>query len=177
MNHTINWRWVEGALEERNEMFPFPGLDESKKKKKKKRSSPLFIAFPTSVSNFSPSLLQFSFFSSQFSPPFPLFPLFFFPNTSAKISRSEVSGGAVCPPPPPPPPVTPLQFLYYLRAKFSCLLFCFSFQKTQFQFESLWVLKDHDCSQEKDTIFCSKNQFVYVPEWDGLSHYNHILLI
>ena len=49
---------------------------------------------------FPPSLLQFSFFSSQFSP---LFPCLFFPNTSAKISRSEVSAGHSAPLPPPPP--------------------------------------------------------------------------
>ena len=50
-----------------------------KEKKKKNRSSPLFIAFRTSVSNFPPSLLQFSFFSSQFSPLFPFFLCSFFP--------------------------------------------------------------------------------------------------
>ena len=86
-----------------------------KSEKQKKRSSPLIITFPTSISKFPPSLLQFSFFSYQFSPFFPssllnspLFPVFlasFFPDTSAKISRSEVSGGggALC-----PLPVTPL---------------------------------------------------------------------
>ena len=74
-----------------------------KKKRERKSSSPLFITFPTSISNFPPSLLQFSqfsFFSSQFSPLFPFFPCLFFPNTSAKLSRSEISGGALCPPAP-----------------------------------------------------------------------------
>ena len=37
---------------------------QKRKAKKKKKSSPLFITFPTSISNFPPSLLQFSFFSS-----------------------------------------------------------------------------------------------------------------
>ena len=45
-----------------------------KSEKQKKKSPPLFITFPTSISNFPPSLLQFSFFSSQFSHLFPLFP-------------------------------------------------------------------------------------------------------
>ena len=66
---------------------------QKKKKKKKKRSSPFFITFPSSISNFPPSLLQFSFFSSQFSPLFLFFLASFFPDTSAKTSRSEVSGG------------------------------------------------------------------------------------
>ena len=37
---------------------------EKQKKKKKKRSSPLFTTFPTSISNFPPSLLQFYNFPS-----------------------------------------------------------------------------------------------------------------
>ena len=76
------------------------------RKKKKKRSSPLFITFPTSISNFPPFLSQFSFFSSQFSPLCPFFPCLFFPDTSAKISRLEVSGGTLLP--ATPLPVTPL---------------------------------------------------------------------
>ena len=63
-------------------------------KKKKKKPSPLFLTFPTSISNFPPSLLQLSFFSSQFSP---LFPCLFFPDTSANISWSEISGGHSAP--------------------------------------------------------------------------------
>ena len=48
-------------------------------------------------------LLPFPIFHLFFSifTPFPFFPCLFFPDTSAKISRSEVSGGALCPPCPP----------------------------------------------------------------------------
>ena len=64
-----------------------------KKKKKKKRvltsfSDVFLLPFPI-----------FHLFFSIFTP-FPFFPCPFFPNTSAKISRSEVSGGALCPPAP-----------------------------------------------------------------------------
>ena len=101
----------------------FPSFSKVKSKKKKKKKGPhiffrtfsyfhfqffLFLTFP----------LPFSFFSSQFLPlspclpftifllfisiftPFPLFPSLFFPDTSAKISRSEVSGGHSAPHPP-----------------------------------------------------------------------------
>ena len=47
--------------------------------------------------------LPFFIFPSQFLPPFPFFPCLLFPDTSAKISRSEVSGGHSAPLPPPPP--------------------------------------------------------------------------
>ena len=64
----------------------------AKKKKKKKKSPHLFFwRFPASISNFSTFSSQFSIFT-----PFPFFPCLFFPDTSAKISRSEVSGGALC---------------------------------------------------------------------------------
>ena len=82
-----------------------------KKKKKKKKASPHFVTFPPSFFNFPPSLLQFSFFSSQFSP---LFPCLFFPDTSAKISRSEVSGGTL---PPAPPPACYATVLVYNKRK------------------------------------------------------------
>ena len=66
--------------------YPPGGFEKwEKKKKKKKRSSPHFVTFP-------PSLLQFSFFSSQFHT-FSFFPCLFFPGRSAEISRSEVGGG------------------------------------------------------------------------------------
>ena len=53
------------------------------KQKQKKNPSPLFITFPTYISNFPPSLLQFFFllFLSIFTP-FPFFPCLFFPDTS-----------------------------------------------------------------------------------------------
>ena len=41
---------------------------ESEKQKEKKGVLTSFISFPTFISNFPPSLLQFSFFSPQFSP-------------------------------------------------------------------------------------------------------------
>ena len=83
-----------------------------KTKNKKKRSSPhfalliLYITLPPSIFNFSPSLLQFPSFFSQFSPLSPFFPCLFFPGRSAESSSSEVSSseGTL----PPPPPVTPL---------------------------------------------------------------------
>ena len=74
----------------------------SKKKKKKK--------VLTTFYNFSYLHLQFSTFPFTIFPlflsiftPFSFFPYLFFPHTSANISRSEVSGGALCPRPPPPP--------------------------------------------------------------------------
>ena len=71
------------------------------KKKKKKRSSPLFRIFPTSIYNFPPSLLQFSFFSSQFLPLFhfslPLFSRYVSKKFPGQKSRG---GGALCPLPP-----------------------------------------------------------------------------
>ena len=70
----------------------------------KKKSCPHFVTFPPSIFNFPPSLLQFFFFSSQFSPLFPFFLPSFFPGRSAEISLSEVSGGHSA---PCPPPVTP----------------------------------------------------------------------
>ena len=76
------------------------------KKKKKKKSSPLFIIFPTSISNFPSSLLQFFFFSSLFSSQFsPLFPCLFFPRYVSKIFPVRSLGGTL---PPCPLPVMPL---------------------------------------------------------------------
>ena len=68
----------------------------AKKKKKKKVLTSFSDVF----------LLPFPIFHLFFSifTPFPFFPCLFFPDTSANISRSEVSGGALCPPCPPPPP-------------------------------------------------------------------------
>ena len=75
--------------------------EEEEEEEEKKRASTLFITFPTSIFIFQrSSLFQFSFFSSQFSPLFPFFPCLFFPDTSAKISRSKVSGGTLPPPAP-----------------------------------------------------------------------------
>ena len=76
----------------------------NKTKQNKKKSSPLFITFPTSISNFPPSLLQFSFFYTQLSPLFPfslpLFSRYFSKNFPVR------SLGELCP--PAPPPDTPL---------------------------------------------------------------------
>ena len=72
----------------------------AKKKKKKKRPSPLLITFPTSISNFPPSLLPFSFFSSQFSALFH----FSLPLSSRYISKNfpvRSLWGALCPNMPP----------------------------------------------------------------------------
>ena len=67
----------------------------AKKKKKKKKGPHLFSdVFLLPFPNFH---LFFSIFT-----PFLFFPCLFFPNTSAKISRSEVSGGTLPPCPPPP---------------------------------------------------------------------------
>ena len=85
----------------------FLKVKSKKKKKKKKRkkerkrmSFPHFVTFPPYIFKFPPSLFQFSFF-------FPHFPFFFpclsFPDRSAEISWSEVSGGQSS-----PLPVTPL---------------------------------------------------------------------
>ena len=76
-----------------------------KSEKQKKRSSPIFITFPTCISNFPPSLLQFTFFSSKFSTLFPFFLDSFFPIRQEKFSGQKSLGGTL---PPCPPPVTPL---------------------------------------------------------------------
>ena len=67
------------------------------KKKKKKKKKKVLTSFSAVF------LLPFPIFHLFFSifTPFPFFPCLFFPDTSAKISRSEVSGGALCPPCPP----------------------------------------------------------------------------
>ena len=57
--------------------------------------------FRVENSDFGRSKTNFRCFSIL--TPFPFFPCLFFPDTSAKISRSQVYGGALC-----PPPVTPL---------------------------------------------------------------------
>ena len=75
-----------------------------KTKKKKKKGHHLFINFfffynfPTSISNFPPSLLQFS---SQFSPLFPFFLASFFPIHQQKFPGQKSRGeGTLCPLPP-----------------------------------------------------------------------------
>ena len=77
-------------------------------KKKKKKSPHLFflITFPTSISNFPPSLLQFSFFSSQFFAPFQFFSLPFFSRYVRKNFPVRSLWGALC---PLPPTYTPLR--------------------------------------------------------------------
>ena len=67
------------------------------KNKTKTRSSAHFVTFLPSIFNFPPPLFQFSFFSA----PFFFFPCLSFPDRSAKISPSEVSGATF----PPAPPV------------------------------------------------------------------------
>ena len=95
----------------------------AKKKKKKKKSSPLFITFPTSISNFPPSLLQFYFFSSQFLPLFhfslPLFSRY----VSKNFPVRSLGGGHSAP--HAPLPVTPLYINIITKilgpvAKFRC---------------------------------------------------------
>ena len=85
--------------------------EEQNKKKGKKWSSPLYITFPTSISNIPPSLLQFSIFFFQFSCYFfhfsPLF-IFFLPFFSQSVSenfpvRSLGGGGGHSAQLPPPP--------------------------------------------------------------------------
>ena len=80
----------------------FQTWKEKKKKKKKKGPHQLFVYYFSyfHTSNFPPSLLQFSFFSSQFSPFSPLSP--FFPVRQQKFPVRSL-WGALC-----PPPVTPL---------------------------------------------------------------------
>ena len=71
------------------------------KNKNKKKSSSHFVTFPPSIFNFPPSFLQFSFFSSPFSPLYPFFLTSFFPIGQQKFPGPEVCGGALCPPLPP----------------------------------------------------------------------------
>ena len=79
----------------------FKSEKQKKKKKKKKKKGPqiflelFLLPFPILNLPFTIFLLFFSIFT-----PFPFFPSPIFPDTSAKISRSEVSGGALCPPAP-----------------------------------------------------------------------------
>ena len=70
-----------------------------KQKKKKKKVLSSFCNFSTSsfISNFPPSLLQFPFFSSQFSPLFTFSLPLLSPIGQQKISQSEVSGGTLPP--------------------------------------------------------------------------------
>ena len=88
-----------------------------KSEKQKKGSSPLFVTFPTSISNFPPSLLQFSFFSCQFSSLFHFFLASFFPIRQQKFpdqnSRGGGGGGGRTLPPLPPLPVMPLLTTFY----------------------------------------------------------------
>ena len=63
------------------------------------------MTFPTSIFNLPPSLFQFSFFSSQFSPFFHFFLASFFPIRQQKFPSQKSLGGTL---PPCPPPVTPL---------------------------------------------------------------------
>ena len=70
-----------------------------KKKKKKKKGPHLFLylynfSYPTSISNFPSSLLQFSFFSSQFSP---LFTFFVASIRKQKFPGHKSLGGALPP--------------------------------------------------------------------------------
>ena len=65
--------------------------------KEKKKSSPLFITFSPSISNFPPSLLQFSFFPPQFSPLFPFFLASFYPIRHQKFPRQKSLGGTLPP--------------------------------------------------------------------------------
>ena len=53
------------------------------------------------ISNFQPSLLQFSFFSSQFSPLFPFFLPSFFPKRQHKIPGRGHSASLLATPPLP----------------------------------------------------------------------------
>ena len=105
----------------------------NKNKTKQIRSSPVFITFPTfptSNFNFPPSLSQFFLlFFSIFTPSFRFFPCLFFPDTSTKIYRSEVSWGQSA---TPAPPVTPLflrQPCYVIAIKKLRLQLCNKFCK------------------------------------------------
>ena len=89
------------------------------KKKKKKRSSPLFITFPTPISNFPSSLLQFSFFSPQFSPLFPFFLASFFPICKHKFPGQKFLGGTL--PPCPLPMPAHVQGGYHRSVSIVCL--------------------------------------------------------
>ena len=90
----------------------FPEKLKKKKKKKKNRSSPphlfllLFLLpfYYFSYFHFQFSTFPFTIFLLFFSifTPFPLFSFLFLPDTSAKISRSEVSGGHSAQIAPPP---------------------------------------------------------------------------
>ena len=66
-------------------------------KSEKKKSSPHFLTFQPSIFNFPPSFLQFPFFSSQFSPLFPIFPCLFF----SPEGKQKLPGHKSLPPPPP----------------------------------------------------------------------------
>ena len=70
-----------------------------KSKKKKKKSPHLFYNFSYFHFQFStfPFIIFLLFLFFSIFTPFPFFPCLFFPNTSVKISQSEVSGG-LCPP-------------------------------------------------------------------------------
>ena len=104
-----------------------------KTKKGKKKSSPLFISFPTSISNFPPSLSQFSFFSSKLSPLFPFFLASFFPIRQQKFPGHKFRGGALC------PPVTPL---VYIHSQFFISISCSFFLTGTCFVVSFWSISN-----------------------------------
>ena len=117
VNHVLwSWAWEEyfseGAKSFFQNFFPawnafpsrkFPFLVDPKqisvvwkvKSKKKKKKRVLSFSFHFQFSTF-PFFSDFPSFLLQF----PFFPFLSFPGRSAEISRSEVSGGALCPPAP-----------------------------------------------------------------------------
>ena len=80
--------------------FPFWYTQKQKKKKKKKKRSSrsrFFNNFSYLHFQFSTFLLQFSFFSSQFSPLFPFFLASFFPIRQQKFPGQKSRGGHSAP--------------------------------------------------------------------------------
>ena len=133
-----------------------------KKKKKKERSSHLFRASSYFHFQFLTFPLPFSFFSSQFLPISPFFPSLFFPDTSAKISRSEVSGGHSAPLPP-----TPL-----LEGTLTSHhgLYCNAWQHIKANIKTSQLSQLTPCQLMLDFLTWMQRGILYLP-WVGLEHH------
>ena len=125
---------------------------EKKKKKKKKRSSPLFISFPTSISNFPPSCFTIFLLFFSISTPFPFFSIFSLPLFSRYVSknfpvRSLGEGhSAPCSPACYAGPVTPRTLNLLVKS---------SFAKTKSNLIVLtisYVLGQHTSSNQNDVF-------------------------
>ena len=100
----------------------FKNEKQKKKTKKQKQKTKNKTKQMVLTSFYSVFLLPFPILHLFFSifTPFIFFPCLFIPDTSAKISRSEISG-ELCPPPPPPACYATAPCSYYVQLKLTGL--------------------------------------------------------